>query len=321
MDRTRQILAYLRNGEEYVSGDHIAAGMGISRTAVWKHVNSLEALGYRITKLKGKGYRLTESPDRLYPWEVERHLMTETLGKQVIYEDVVDSTNTFAFGLALRDEPEGTCVIAETQKSGKGRLGREWFSPVMKNLYMSVILRPSIPPAHVYPITFLSSLAVDETLTTLTGIKPTLKWPNDVLIGHRKVCGTLLELSTEPDMVRFVIVGIGLNINMMESEMNEEIKAKATSLLMETKKPFERAKVCGILLTSLEKYYRLFQKEGAERICSIWEERADIRGKLLEITQFGESYRGVSEGIDRDGAMLLKIDGTVRKIIAGDVSF
>ena len=321
MDRIRQILTHLRNGKEYVSGDRIAAAMGISRTAVWKYVNSLETLGYKIAKLKGKGYRLTETPDRLYPWEIERHLKTETLGKQVIYEDVVDSTNTSAFGLALGGEPEGTCVIAETQKTGKGRLGREWFSPVMKNLYMSVILRPLIPPAQVYPITFLSCLAVDDALTTLTGITPTLKWPNDVLIRGRKVCGTLLELSTEPDMVRFVIVGIGLNINMIESEMNEEIKAKATSLLMETKKPFERALVCGMLLTSLEKYYRLFQKEGAEKICSVWEERADIKGKHLEITQLGESYKGVSEGIDRDGAMLLNIGGTVRKIIAGDVSF
>lgn len=321
MDRIRQILTHLRNGKEHVSGDRIAAGMGISRTAVWKYVNSLETLGYKIAKLKGKGYRLTETPDRLYPWEIERHLKTETLGKQVIYEDVVDSTNNSAFGLALGGEPEGTCVIAETQKTGKGRLGREWFSPVMKNLYMSVILRPLIPPAQVYPITFLSCLAVDDALTTLTGIRPTLKWPNDVLIRGRKVCGTLLELSTEPDMVRFVIVGIGLNINMIESEMTEEIRTKATSLLMETQKPFERALVCGILLTSLEKYYRLFQKEGAEKICSVWEERADIKGKHLEITQLGESHRGVAEGIDRDGAMLLNIGGTVRKIIAGDVSF
>lgn len=321
MDRIRQILTYLGDGGEYVSGDHIAAGLGISRTAVWKHVKSLEALGYKIAKLKGKGYRLTESPDRLYPWEIERYLTTEILGKRVVYEDVVDSTNTFAFDLALRGEPEGTCVIAETQRSGKGRLGREWFSPVRKNLYMSVILRPSIAPAHVYPITFLSCLAVDEALTTLTGIRPTLKWPNDVLIGRKKVCGTLLELSTEPDMVRFVIVGIGLNINMTESEMNEEIRAKATSLLIETRKRFERAQVCGILLTNLEKYYRLFQREGAERICSVWEERADIKGKFLEITQFGESYKGFSEGIDRDGAMLLNVGGSIQKIIAGDVSF
>ncbi|OPY73772.1 MAG: Bifunctional ligase/repressor BirA [Syntrophorhabdus sp. PtaU1.Bin002] len=321
MDRIREVLTYLRDKNDYVSGDYMSGIIGISRTAVWKYINHLERLGYRIDKLKGKGYRLAEVPDKLYPWEIERYVTTKVLGKKIIYKDNLDSTNSFAFKLALGGEPEGTCIIAETQKSGKGRLGRKWFSPAGKNLYMSVLLRPRIPPSAVYPITFLSSLAVYDTVETLVHVRPILKWPNDVLIAGRKVCGTLLELSTEADMVRFVIVGIGLNINMKEDETEEEIRQKATSFLMEARKSFERTAVCGILLDNLERYYGIFREKGTDEICSIWEHRAKIKGKYLEITQMGESYRGISEGIDKDGAMLLTTDGTVQKIIAGDVSF
>lgn len=321
MDRSKEVLAYLRNANDYVSGGHMSTNMGISRTAVWKYINHLEQLGYTVDKLKGRGYCLKATPDKLYHWEIERHLEAEVIGKKFIYKDLLDSTNTYAFRLALGGEPEGTCVIAETQKTGKGRLGRKWFSPVGKNLYISVVLRPAIPPSGVYPITFLSSLAVYDTIKALTDVEPILKWPNDVLIAGKKICGTLLELSTEADMVRFVVVGIGFNINMDDQDIDEEIKGKATSLFLQTKKPFERAQVCGILLTNLEQYYNIFSKKGSEEICLIWEDRAKIRGKYLEITQMGKSYKGISEGIDKDGAMLLSVDGKTKKIIAGDVSF
>jgi BirA family transcriptional regulator, biotin operon repressor / biotin---[acetyl-CoA-carboxylase] ligase len=321
MDRIEEVLTFLREEKEYVSGDYISARIGISRTAVWKYINRLGDLGYRFAKLKGKGYHLVETPDRLFPWEISRFLDTRTIGRNIIYRETVDSTNNVAFKLALSGEPEGTCVIAETQDGGKGRLGRQWFSPVQKNLYVSVILRPAIHPSGVYPITFLSSLAVFDTIKELTGSLPSLKWPNDVLINGRKVCGTLLEISTEADMVRFVIVGIGLNVNMDESDVGEVIQGKATSLFMETRKLYERPLVCGMLLTNLERHYRLFQQKGATEICAVWEEIAQIKGKQLEINQMGESYKGISEGIDKDGAVLLNVGGKVKKIIAGDVNF
>ena len=311
----------LRESGDYVSGDLIAAKLHVSRTAVWKYVNHLERLGYLFQKSKGKGYRITGTPDKLYAWEIDRHLRTDVTGRKVVHRETVDSTNAFAFKLALSGEPEGACVVAESQDAGKGRLGRKWFSPVGKNLYISVVLRPHIHPSSVYPITFLSSLAMYDTIGELTGIRPSLKWPNDVLINGKKVCGTLIELSTEADMVRFVIVGIGFNINMQRSEIDEEIINKATSLSIETKKIYERALVCGILLNHLEEHYRYFRQYGAPGICGAWEERAAIKGKTLEINQMGESYRGVVEGIDLDGAMLLNMDGKVKKIIAGDVNF
>ncbi len=319
MDRVGDILSFLREAKDYVSGDFISTKLGISRTAIWKHMHQLERLGYDVVKLKGKGYKLVKTPDRLYAWEIGRYLETAFLGKEIVYRESVDSTNSLAFRLALEGAPEGTCVVAEAQKTGKGRLNRVWFSPAGKNLYLSAVLRPRVHPSRVYPVTFLSSLAVSDTIASVAGLEPALKWPNDVLINGKKICGTLLELSTETDMVRFVVVGTGLNINM--KEVDDEIKDKATSLYMETKKMYERPFVCGILLSNLEKYYRLFRDKGETEICRIWEERAGIKGKYIEITQMGEVYKGISEGVDSSGAILLNIDGQTRKIIAGDVRF
>ncbi len=320
MNRIGEILGFLREKEEHVSGDYISSRLGLTRTAVWKYVKQLRQMGYVIDTLKGKGYSLKTVPDRLYPWEINRYLRAVSMGKTIQYKESVDSTNALAFQLALAEAAEGTCVIAEAQKAGKGRLRRNWFSPYGKNLYLSVILRPSLHPSFVYPITFLSSLAVHDTLLQL-GLKPTLKWPNDVLLNGKKICGTLLELSTEADLVRFVIVGVGLNVNMKRGEMPDEIRSKATSLLLETKIVYERARVCGMLLNNLETYYDLLRNHGPVTLVRTWEEKAEIKGKSLEITQQGRVFKGVAEGVGDEGALLLSDHGKVYRVIAGDVSF
>lgn len=320
MNRISEVLGFLRGNTGYVSGDYVSTRLGMSRTAVWKYVRQLREMGYTIDRLKGKGYVLLSKPDRLFPWEVEQFLSTSVIGRKIEYRDSIDSTNQFAYRLALDGAPEGTCVIAETQKTGKGRLQRKWFSPYGKNLYLSVVLRPRLHPSLVYPITFLSSLAVHDMLLTL-GLQPALKWPNDVLVNGKKICGTLLELSTEADMVRFVVVGIGLNVNMKRSEMSDEIRNKATSMFLETRNLYERARVCGILLNSLEQYYQHLKKNGVTSLCSEWEEKANVRGKQLEILQGTSVFRGIAEGIADDGALLLNDNGTVRRMIAGDVAF
>jgi len=318
MNRADAILAFLRGSETYVSGDSIASRLRITRTAVWKQLKHLEKMGYTFEKLKGAGYRLLSAPDRLYPWEIERFLETSFVGREIVYRDSLDSTNALAFRLAIEGANEGTCVVAESQSAGRGRLSRQWYSPHAKNLYVSVVLRPSVHPASVYPLSFISSLAAFDTLKR-AGVEPRLKWPNDVLIGSRKVCGTLIDLSIEADAVRFVVVGIGLNINMDRRDMDADLADRATSLLMETKNCFERARICGILLGSLETYYERGRREGLERICSLWEEQAKVRGTYMEISQMDRVFRGVSEGIDRDGALLLNENGVVTRVIAGDV--
>ncbi len=310
----------MREGSGYVSGDLMASRLSISRTAVWKCVQQLGRMGYVVEKLKGKGYRLGGAPDRLYPWEVERYLETRFVGREIVYKDSVDSTNGVAFDLALAGCREGTCVIAETQDAGRGRLRRVWRSPHGKNIYASSVLRPALHPSEVSPLAFLSCLAAFDTLRSM-GLAPTLKWPNDVLVNGRKVCGTLIELSVEPDTVRFVVVGIGLNVNMGEDDMDEEIRGKATSFFLETGNCFERARVCGMLLNNLEKYFEVVKGRGVDEICRLWEERANVRGVPMEIVQMDRVYRGVSEGIGRDGAMLLREEnGMMTRVIAGDVN-
>jgi BirA family transcriptional regulator, biotin operon repressor / biotin---[acetyl-CoA-carboxylase] ligase len=317
--RVGDILTILREKRECVSGAFMAAQLGISRTAVWKYLVQLEELGYVFEHRKGQGYRITSWPDKLHPWEIERYLSTTRIGREIVYKDAIDSTNNLAFKLALDSRSEGTCVIAESQDAGRGRLQRKWHSPFGKNIYVSVILRPAIHPSRVYPLTFISSLAVFDLLAGFD-VKPRLKWPNDVLVAKKKMCGTLIELSTEPDAVRFVVVGIGLNVNVESKDLSDEIIDVATSLLMEAKKPFERASVCGILLNNLERYYDMFVNQGVETICRLWEERAGIRGTYMEIRQFDVVHKGICEGIDRDGAVLLRSGNDVVRVIAGDAA-
>ncbi|MCX8022297.1 MAG: biotin--[acetyl-CoA-carboxylase] ligase [Syntrophorhabdaceae bacterium] len=321
MNKFKDIIEFLKNKDGYVSGELISSSLGISRTAVWKYVKHLDRLGYKIESSKGQGYRLIDSPDKLYPWEIKRYLTTSFIGKDIYFLETVDSTNTYAFKKAMDGASEGTCIVAESQSTGRGRLNRTWFSPAGKNLYLSVVLRPHSHPSMVYPITFISSLAVYDTVKEFTGIVPQLKWPNDVLIKGKKVSGTLLELSTEPDMVNFVVVGIGLNINTRQGEFDKEIRDKATSLYMETSRVFERCKVCASLLNHIERYYGIFREKGGEEVCAIWEERSGIKGKYVEINQMGEVYSGLVEGVDRSGAIILKgEDGKSIRVIAGDVS-
>ncbi|OPY70489.1 MAG: Bifunctional ligase/repressor BirA [Syntrophorhabdaceae bacterium PtaU1.Bin034] len=319
MNRTREILGFLQDRSGYVSGTSIASQLQITRTAVWKYLKQLEEMGYVFDKLKGKGYRLRFTPDRLFPWQIEPILSTRFIGREIVYKDSVDSTNVLAFKLALGGCKEGTCVIAETQSAGRGRLQRKWHSPYARNLYLSVVLRPELHPSRVYPLTFISSLAAFDTVKA-AGAEPRLKWPNDVLIQGKKICGTLIELSTEADRVRFVVIGIGLNVNMEKEDMDPEIADRATSLLMETKKRFERTRICGILLGNLERYYEIGRQEGMSEICRLWEERARTKGTYMEIVQTDRTYRGISHGIDEDGAVLLEENGKVARVIAGDAS-
>ncbi len=256
----------------------------------------------------------------LYPSEIERRLSTRMVGRNIVHRDSVVSTNALAFDLAAAGCAEGTCVIAETQSGGRGRLQRKWHSPYGKNIYLSCVLRPRLLATEVSPLAFISCLAVYDTVKS-AGVEPKLKWPNDVLtLDGKKISGTLIELSAKGRTVDFVVVGIGLNVNMAREEMDEEIANKATSLFIETKKYFERAVVCGMLLDDLERYYEIASSAGLGEICRLWEERAKVRGTYMEIIQTDRVYRGVSEGLAADGALLLSENGTITRVIAGDVA-
>lgn len=252
-------------------------------------------------------------------------LKTETIGKVIHYFDETGSTNTILARLAENGASEGTTVIADKQTAGKGRLGRKWISPAGMNLYMSVLFRPSIPAWESPLLTFLASIALVETIKK-TGITNTeIKWPNDVLIGGKKAAGVLTEMEPRGDRVDYIVVGIGVNINMTRSEIKREmgdIAKFATSLKESLGEDVDRAKFTGDLLLELESWYQTFNRRGKSFIMKEWTERWGGHNKHVRVsTEDGSVVEGTATGIDGEGHLLLKKeDGSMVKIITGDVT-
>lgn len=317
------ILSFLRTKpSSFVSGEEISRCLGISRAAVWKRVQALRAQGYEIEALRHSGYRLVSSPDLLTPPEVLPLLKTESMGRVIHYFEVLESTNLTAYQLALGGAGEGEVVIAESQRKGRGRLGREWYSPPFLNLYLSVVLRPQIPLQKAPLMTLVAAVATSEAIARFSGLMPSIKWPNDILIDHRKVAGLLNELHSEMDRVHFVILGVGVNLNLQREGMPEELKKTATSLREETGTVVSRKAFLAALLFELEQWYKRFLQEGGEVVLQAWSERAGIVGKPIRVTSFGEIVEGTAVGLDSDGALLLEgANGHRRRVVAGDIEY
>jgi BirA family biotin operon repressor/biotin-[acetyl-CoA-carboxylase] ligase len=305
----------------YVSGARLSAALGISRTAVWKQIGQLRQLGYRIEALPARGYRLLGTPDLPLAEELRTGLNTRVVGREIRYLAETDSTNRQAYLLGEAGVGEGLVVIADRQTAGKGRMGRTWTSPAGVNLYLSVLLRPPLPPQAATQLTFVSSLAVSRAIAAISGLAPSHKWPNDVLIGGSKVAGLLNELSAEGDRIRFVVLGIGVNLNMTADQFPADLRMPATSLLLAGGVPVARAAFARELLRQLDALYADLLQRGPAPLLAAWEERCDLIGKPVAVDEgrSGEVY-GVVAGIDRDGALLLTVaDGSTERILAGDV--
>jgi BirA family biotin operon repressor/biotin-[acetyl-CoA-carboxylase] ligase len=318
-----EILQLLREHPSvFLSGEEISRRVMVSRTAVWKKVRHLRALGYEIEALTRSGYRFIQSPDLLLPSEIKPLLTTKLIGKTIHYFHSVDSTNSKAYQLALAGAEEGEVVIAESQVKGKGRLGRHWLSPPFLNLYFSVILRPSIPPNQASLITLMAAVATADAIQNYSGLLPRIKWPNDILLRDRKVAGLLNEIHSEMDRVHFVILGIGINLNMEGKTFPKEIRSLATSLKQEMGQTISRKVFLQSLLEELERWYDIFLKEGGAAILEAWRDRARIMGKRVKVTSFGETLSGIAIDVDSDGALILKMrDGKQNRIVAGDVVY
>lgn len=317
------ILKLLRaHPDTFISGEEISRRLQVSRTAVWKKIESLRSLGYEIEASTRLGYRLTRAPDILSPAEIKPFLKTKWLGKTIHYFHSLDSTNTKAYELAVRGAEEGEVVIAESQNRGKGRLGRVWFSPPYVNLYLSIILRPKIPPHQASLITLLAAVATAKAIERCAELKPLIKWPNDLLLGGRKIAGLLNEIQSETDRIHFVILGIGVNLNLDEETFPKEIRSLATSIKRETGQSISRKEFLTMLLQQLEEGYDRFLKEGGDPVLKAWKERAQLEGKTVKVTSFGETLSGTAVDIDSDGALLLKMeDGHQKRIVAGDIEY
>lgn len=318
-----QVLRLLRRHPSgFVSGEGIARHLKVTRTAVWKRVQHLRAAGYEIKASRRLGYHLVQAPDLLTPEEVLPGLKTRTFGRKVHYFPALPSTNTEAYQLALQGGREGEIVIAECQRKGRGRIGRPWFSPAFVNLYLSVILRPPISPHHASLITFVAAVATAEAVERFSGMKPSIKWPNDILVKGRKLAGLLNEIHSEADRIHFVILGIGINLNVDENMFPRKIRSLATSLKREMGQAISRKAFLQILLEELEHWYEIFLRKGSSPILKAWRARARIAGKQVKISSFDEVFVGRAVDVDSEGALLVQMrDGKQKRIVAGDVEY
>src|SRR5919198_2054958 len=248
------VLAFLAEaGDEFVSGEAISDKLGLSRAAVWKHVEALRAQGYRIDAVPARGYRLAGIPDRLGALELRPLLNTHDLGQVVHWHDEVGSTNDLAKALADDGAAHGEVVVAEAQSAGRGRRGRSWPSPPGRNLYLSAVLRPDLPPARAPELTLVASVALCQAVRQ-ADVAASIKWPNDLLVGGRKLGGILLEMAAEPDQIQWVVLGIGVNVNGRPEDFPEEVRPIATSMAIERGRPVPRALFAGAALTAIEEW-------------------------------------------------------------------
>lgn len=318
-----EILKLLRESHsDFLSGEEISHRLKISRTAVWKRINSLRALGYEIEASTRSGYRLIRSPDLLTPSEIKPILKTKWMGRKIHYYHTLGSTNAQAFQLAQNGAGEGEVVIAESQEEGRGRLGRQWFSPPFLNLYLSVILRPNISPHQASLITLMAAVATADAIQKFSGLLPLIKWPNDILLRDQKLAGLLNEIHSEMDRIHFVILGIGVNLNVDKEMFPKEIQAIATSLKEEMGQTISRKTFLQFLLQELEKWYSIFMKQGNTVILESWRGRAHIKGRRVKVTSFKETWIGIAVDVDSDGALILETeDGKRKRIVAGDIEY
>jgi BirA family biotin operon repressor/biotin-[acetyl-CoA-carboxylase] ligase len=307
-----------------LSGEALSSRLGVSRAQVWKHVKALRARGYAIEGEPGEGYRLAGAPDRLYPEEVLCGLATRWLARDYHYLESTDSTNRVAYELARGGAPHGSTVVAEGQSAGRGRLGRSFFSPPYLNLYTSVVLRPSLGLAQAPTVILAAAVAVAEAIaaTVERSEAVEIKWPNDVQLGGRKAAGILMELHAEATRVAFLILGIGVNLNVDPECFPEAFRASATSLRAFEGRPVDRVAFARRLYVTLEEIMDLFAKGGFEAVRPRFEARFRMGGRKVTVMEVGRAeLRGTALGIDADGALRLrKEDGTIERVIAGDVT-
>lgn len=328
----RVLEALRRAGGGTVSGATLSDELACSRAQVWKHVETLRALGYEIDAAAGDGYRLGATPDRLYPEELQAGLDTRWLAREIRWLDSTDSTNRVAQELAREGAAHGTTVVAEGQTAGRGRLGRAFFSPPYCNLYTSIVLRPRSTTAEA-PTWILAAAvgvaeAIAETVDDPSAVE--IKWPNDVLLDGRKTSGILMELGAEATRVDFLVLGIGVNLNVDPATFPAEFRARATSLAGHLGRPVDRADFARRLYGSLERIFDVCAEQGFAAVRPAFEARFRMAGRRVRVLELdGTETTGTALGIDADGALRIRTQASgpdetagdrERRVIAGDVT-
>jgi BirA family biotin operon repressor/biotin-[acetyl-CoA-carboxylase] ligase len=318
-----QILGALRAATEgSVSGAELSQNLGISRAAIWARIEELRALGYDIEASPHLGYRLLSTPDVLHADDLVSQLgTTQVIGRDIRVFQETTSTNDVVEKLARDGVKEGVAVFAESQTRGRGRLGRHWLSPPNKGLWFSILLRPDLRPMEATRLTVASATAMRRAIHEQTGLKPEIKWPNDILVGGRKLAGILTELSAELDRIKYVILGIGVDVNLNPGEFPADLRPVATSLKAELGKAVSRPQLAVAALRELDRdYARLISGRFAE-IATEWEAHCSTLGHNLVIRTGERQIRGRAESLGEDGALLLRtVHGHLERIVGGDVT-
>ncbi|MFH1837742.1 MAG: biotin--[acetyl-CoA-carboxylase] ligase [Candidatus Omnitrophota bacterium] len=317
-DIKKELIGFLKKkGDEFVSGEEISSKLGFTRASVWKYMKKLKEEGFLIEAVPRRGYKLKKTPDKLYAYNVQDTLLTKVIGKEKIFHyDTLSSTNDKAYELAEDGEGEGTIIIAETQTNGKGRRGRKWVSPKGDGLYFSIILRPDTEVSEVAAITLVAAISTARAIKNFADLETKIKWPNDLLLNGRKICGILTEIKAEPDKIDFLVLGIGLNVNTTEDKLPPE----GTSLREEGKKRIDRNMMLRALLEEFEKNYFLFQAQGFAPLIEECKNRSSVLGRPVKIEQHNKIICGEAIDIDETGALLVReVSGKVKRIFSGDI--
>ncbi len=317
------LLAHLKKKRAtWVSGEQLSNELSISRAAIWKHVRKLKDEGYIIESAPKKGYLLRKDSDLLLPNEIKDGLNTKVFGqKDIAYFKTIDSTNIKAKSLAEEGAPEGTLVIAEQQTKGRGRKGRDWLSPEGDGIYATLVLRPAMSPGRAPGITLMTAVALAEALISLLQIEITIKWPNDILVKGKKLAGILTEITSEMDAVNYIVVGLGLNVNTPAENFSEEIRKTATSIYIETGKPFSRAGLVQAYFQQFEKYYGMYKRNDIAPIMHRWKQLSGFIGQKIMVDEIGHKHIGKVADIADNGVLILRDDqGKLHRIFSGDVT-
>ncbi len=311
-----RIIQFLKQTEGYVSGEEISQQLNMSRAAVWKHMQDLRSHGYEIAAVPHLGYQLVAAPDLLSAHEIQFKLNTHSIGQKVYAFDSLPSTMDEAFRLGMQGAPEGTVVCAEGQTKGRGRLGRVWVSPKGKGIYCSIILRPKLSTDQMSRLTLMTAVAIAEAIKKVTGLKPLIKWPNDLMLGGKKLAGILTELRAEADQVTFVVVGFGINVNATASQILDT----ATSLKNVTHHSVNRIELFQEILRSLEHWYARILKGRFDDVLKYVRKNSATIKQRVRIIEGSSNLEGKATDIDSDGGLLIRLaNGKIIKKMAGDV--
>ncbi len=313
------VLQALRRAPEPLSGEALAGRLGLSRAGVWKRINRLKAQGYAIVGSPRRGYRLLATTDKLLPEEIALGLKARRLTGPVHHFEEVASTNDLAKELAAREAPEGTLVVAEAQTGGRGRLGRQWDSPPGTGLYVSLLLRPPLPPTEMPQITLTTAVAVARAVKRVTGVAPGIKWPNDLLLAGKKLGGILTEMETESERIRHLVVGLGLNVN--NPAFPAELEPLATSLLLATGRRHSRLEILQAWLEEFEELYGRFLAREFAGILDEWRSLTVTLGRRVTVRQGPVTICGRALEVAPDGALLVETAaGEVVRVTSGEIA-